>query len=151
MSFFNDIGDFFTGTIPDFFTGDVADFFEGAGGFFGEFWDILLQIFPIFLELLLLLIDLLRNIPALLDFAFFIINNIIDLIYGGITFLSNLGKEVALALPSVNSIINHIIDVLDYVLDVIKEYANIGIVIIMMIPAYVGIFFLINRINDIFS
>lgn len=128
------IEDFFTEELPDFFTGGpVGDFFGGIGDIFK------------------FVIEFFRNIGALFRFLFFLINNFADLVYGAIVFTLELAKEFVELLPFVLDIIDHIIDMVDYVLGLVLEYWKVPVAMVFLIPGYIGMFFVVTRLNSIFD
>ena len=126
--------------IENFFTQTIPNAFNPVGQFFGDFANVFEVI-----------IDLFLNIGKIIRLIFFLINNFVDLIYGGIVFMLELAKEIENLLPFIFDIIEHIIDLVDYFLELVLDYWEIPVAIIVMIPAYVSVFFLVNRLNSVFD
>lgn len=119
--------------IEDFFTEDVGGALGGIGNAFGGIGDVF------------------TGFVSLFKFIFFLINNFIDFIYGSIVFTLEFTKELVEMMPYFLDIIANVIDMIDYLMELVAQYWEVGLAMIFMIPAYVGMFFVINRLNSIFD
>lgn len=123
--------------IEKFFTEDVAGIFTSGIDMMGSIFELMKT--------------LLENIGPLFDFVFFIINNLIDFVYGAIVMIQEVAKEFVEVLPFFMDIVSHLIDLVDYFITLAQDRWEIALVIVMLIPAYTGLFFLTNQINNIFD
>lgn len=140
MSFFDPIGNTIGDTIGGI--GDVVDdlnplaVFQGIGDFFKSI-----------IELASLLV---KNIGPLFDFVFFLINQIIDVVYGSLAIINGLGKEFVELMPHITKILDLLLEAIDFLIDFYKENSKLLVVSVMLIPAYGMIYLLIRQLNAIF-
>ena len=122
--------------------GDIADdlnpfaIFQGIGDFFKSI-----------IELASLLV---KNIGPLFEFLFFLINQIIDVVYGSIAIINGLGKEFVELMPHISKILDLLLEAIDFLIDFYKENSKLLVVSVMLIPAYGMIYLLIRQLNAIF-
>jgi hypothetical protein len=83
------------------------------------------------------------------EFLLLLIDNLIDFVLGAITMIWAVAKQALNLLPLVLDIIQYLLTFIEYIIDLFLEYWRVPAAIMTLVPLYVMLFFLVNRINSI--
>tara|TARA_R110002126_G_scaffold58286_1_gene153899 strand:- start:72 stop:395 length:324 start_codon:yes stop_codon:yes gene_type:complete len=83
------------------------------------------------------------------EFIGLLIDNLIDAVLGTIVLIWGVAEQAINLLPLILDITDYVLQFVDYLIDVFTEYWRVPAVIMTLVPLYVLMFFLINRINSI--
>lgn len=138
--------------IIDDIGGAIGDVIGGVGDTVGDLnpLNVFKGIGDFFKSIIELASLMVKNVGPLFEFIFFIINQIIDIVYGTITLINGVGKEFVELMPHLDKIMELTLDAIDFLINFYKENSKLLIVSVMLVPAYTLVYLLIRQINAIF-
>ena len=83
------------------------------------------------------------------DFIILVIDNVVDFILGAITLVWGIAKTAVEILPLLLDIIDYLLSFIEYIIDLFTKYWRVPAVLLTLVPMYVMLFFVINRVNSI--